>query len=145
MWVANSLDGTVSRIDPDANQVTATIEVGEAPQSVTVAHDLVWVTVQATAAPPETPTTPAEDDVARLIVASDPGPLDPALSNDLDDYMRLGATCASLYNYPDRPFPLGARLQPEVATGEPSVSGDGRTYSSRCAAVSVSRRLRTSR
>ncbi len=128
VWVANSLDGTVSRIDPDANQVTATIEVGEAPQSVTVAHDLVWVTVQASAAPPETPTTPAEDDVARLIVASDPGPLDPALSNDLDDYMRLGATCASLYNYPDRPFPLGARLQPEVATGEPSVSGDGRTY-----------------
>ena len=38
------------------------------------------------------------------------------------------ATCALLYNYPDRPFPEGARLQPEVATGPPSVSDDGRTY-----------------
>ena len=38
------------------------------------------------------------------------------------------ATCALLYNYPDRPFPEGSRMVPEVAAGEPLVSEDGRTY-----------------
>jgi peptide/nickel transport system substrate-binding protein len=38
------------------------------------------------------------------------------------------ATGAGLYNYPDRPFPEGIRLVPEVAAGEPLVSEDGRTY-----------------
>ena len=39
VWVANSVDGTVSRIDPASNQVVVTIELGEAPQSITVAHE----------------------------------------------------------------------------------------------------------
>jgi peptide/nickel transport system substrate-binding protein len=33
-----------------------------------------------------------------------------------------------LFNYPDRPFPEGATLQPEVARDWPSVSADGLTY-----------------
>jgi DNA-binding SARP family transcriptional activator/ABC-type transport system substrate-binding protein len=38
------------------------------------------------------------------------------------------ATCASLLNYPDKPGPAGAWLQPEVATAMPTLSADRRTY-----------------
>ena len=55
----------------------------------------------------------------------DPGSTDPALATD---FQRMSATCALLYNYPDRGYPEGARLVPEVADGPPTVSADGRTY-----------------
>ncbi len=127
VWVANSLDGTVSRIDPESSQVAATIAVGEAPEDVTVAHDRVWVSVQPSAAPLEPSATAASEDVARVLT-SDSGPIDPALTGGFDDYHRANLTCALLYNYPDRPYPVGARLEPEVATGPPSVSAGGRVY-----------------
>jgi YVTN family beta-propeller protein len=128
VWVANSLSGTVSRIDPETNQVEATVEVGEAPQRVTVAHDLVWVTVQAGAVPPEVPSVASDDDVARVLVPSDPGPTDPAL---YVDPQLMGATCALLYSHSARPVPENARLRPEVARGQPSVSDGGTTYTFR--------------
>jgi YVTN family beta-propeller protein len=126
VWVANSLDSTVSRIDPETNRVEATAEVGEAPQGVTVAHHLVWVSVRAAAIPPETPASASAENAARLLIPEEPS-TDPALTG-LADFQRSGATCALLYNYPDRPFPEGARLQPEVANGPPSVSEHGKTY-----------------
>ena len=43
MWVANSLDGTVSRIDSGTNRVTATIPVGEGPDGIAVGPGAVWV------------------------------------------------------------------------------------------------------
>ena len=46
--------------------------------------------------------------------AAGPGLADPALASD---FQRLSATCALLYNYPDRGYPEGARLVPEVPTG----------------------------
>ena len=45
--VANSGDGTVSRIDPAAYGVAAKIEVGGRPSGVAVGSGGVWVTVQA--------------------------------------------------------------------------------------------------
>ena len=39
-------DGSVARIDPATNQVTATIAIGQLPQGVAVAGDTVWVTVR---------------------------------------------------------------------------------------------------
>src|SRR5829696_3397185 len=124
VWVANSLSGTVSRIDPRSGDVEATVDVGEAPQGVTVAHGLVWVSVQYRAAPGASRTA-ANGRVARLLVPEEPGPTDPALDTD---FQRLSATCALLYNYPDRPYPDGAKLRPEVAKGQPTVSSDGLTY-----------------
>jgi YVTN family beta-propeller protein len=128
VWVANSLSGTGSRIDPETNQVETTLEVGEAPQGVTVAHDLVWVTVQAGAVPPEVPSVATEGDVARVLVPSDPSPTDPAL---YVDPQLMGATCALLYSHSPRPLPENARLRPEVARGQPSVSDGGTTYTFR--------------
>ena len=43
VWVANSLDGTVSRIDSGTNRVTATIPVGEGPDGIAVGPGVVWV------------------------------------------------------------------------------------------------------
>ena len=47
VWVANRLEKTVSRIDPETRTVTRTIPVGNPPEGVAVASGLVWVTVQA--------------------------------------------------------------------------------------------------
>jgi len=124
VWVANSLSGTVSRIDPKTGRVEATIEVGEAPQGVTVAHGEVWVSVQ-DRGDSDTSGRAARGGVATLLVPNDPGPTDPPLDFDIQ---REYATCAMLYNFRDLPFPEGARLEPEVAVGPPSVSADGITY-----------------
>ena len=128
VWVANSLDGTVSRIDAEANEVEATLSVGEAPQAVAFANGLVWVSVQASAEPPAAPASGDEAEAIRVLVQDDPGATDPQLASSYDDIQRLGATCALLYNYPDRPLPVGAHLQPEVATGPPEISDGGRRY-----------------
>ena len=45
-WVANSLDGTVSRIDPDTNSVTATVPTGNGPDAVAVDARGIWVSNQ---------------------------------------------------------------------------------------------------
>jgi YVTN family beta-propeller protein len=46
VWVANAGDGTISRIDLQANVVSSTISVGHRPQGIAVANGYVWVTVR---------------------------------------------------------------------------------------------------
>ena len=53
--------------------------------------------------------------------------IDPALAANIDALMLEFATCANLYNYPDKPAPQGAIAIPEVATGFPKVSAHGKT------------------
>jgi YVTN family beta-propeller protein len=43
VWVTNSLDLTVDRLDPATGKVTATIGVGDGPSAVAAASDGVWV------------------------------------------------------------------------------------------------------
>jgi peptide/nickel transport system substrate-binding protein len=45
-WVANSLDGTVSRIDPRTNSVTAAVLTGNGPDAVAVDPRGIWVSNQ---------------------------------------------------------------------------------------------------
>ena len=45
-----------------------------------------------------------------------------------ESWTLLDTTCARLMRYPDKPPPAGYRLIPEVATGFPKVSADGKTY-----------------
>ena len=47
VWVTNSGEGTVSRIDPETNKVESTIPIGNAPSGIVLADGLLWVTVQA--------------------------------------------------------------------------------------------------
>ena len=48
VWVANSDDGTIMKIDPALRRVVATIRVGNRPTGVVTANGRVWVSVQAT-------------------------------------------------------------------------------------------------
>jgi ABC-type transport system substrate-binding protein len=52
--------------------------------------------------------------------------IDPAIS--VYAWPELGATCAQLMSYEDKPLPAGLRLVPEVAAAYPKVSRDGKTY-----------------
>ena len=45
LWVANTVDGTVMRVDPTNGRILATIQVGGTPFDVTFAHGLAWVTI----------------------------------------------------------------------------------------------------
>ncbi len=47
VWVVNRNDGTVSRIDPDRNEVVATIAIGREPRRVAAGGAAVWVSVGA--------------------------------------------------------------------------------------------------
>ncbi len=54
--------------------------------------------------------------------------LDPALNYDFYGWRLEAATCAMLLGYPDKAGRANARLYPEVATGFPKISGNGKTY-----------------
>ena len=43
IWVANHLDGTVTRLEPSTGRVEATIEVGEGPNALGAAAGSLWV------------------------------------------------------------------------------------------------------
>jgi ABC-type oligopeptide transport system substrate-binding subunit len=58
---------------------------------------------------------------------SDVDHVDPALAYSTWSWQVAYATCAKLFNYPDRPGVAGARLVPEVVDRY-IVSRDGRTY-----------------
>ncbi len=45
LWVANRFDGTVSRINPNTNTVTATINTGSTPYDLAFVNNRVWVTL----------------------------------------------------------------------------------------------------
>lgn len=46
IWVANDVDGTVSRLDPSTGTERATITVGDGPTSIVSAGDRLWVAVE---------------------------------------------------------------------------------------------------
>jgi ABC-type transport system substrate-binding protein len=67
----------------------------------------------------------------RLSSIIDVDSVDPALGYFPLSWMLEFATCAELYNYPDTPAAEGAVPVPEVATGFPAVSTDGKTQTIR--------------
>ena len=124
VWVANSRDGTVSRIDPVRGRVAETIEVGGSPQAIAVGNGRVWVSVQTALVCPGV----RSGDVVCVDSAYGFDSLDPAVANTLPSWTIMYATCAGLFNYPDRPAPAGSRPEPEVAAALPVRSADGTTY-----------------
>jgi peptide/nickel transport system substrate-binding protein len=60
--------------------------------------------------------------------ATDVDFLDPSLAYGTISWQIEYATALKLLNYPDKPAPLGGRLQPEGAAGFPVISKDGKTY-----------------
>jgi peptide/nickel transport system substrate-binding protein len=61
-------------------------------------------------------------------VSRDFDSIDPAISYRPTTGALLDPTCARLFNYPDKPPPRGFGIVPEVATGYPRVSREGKTY-----------------
>src|SRR5262245_61928582 len=53
---------------------------------------------------------------------------DPSLAYGTISWQIEYATALKLYNYPDKPKPLGGKIQPEGAAGFPVISKDGKTY-----------------
>jgi ABC-type oligopeptide transport system substrate-binding subunit len=64
----------------------------------------------------------------RINLVTDTDYVDPALAYYAVSWSQEYATCAKLLNYPDQEAPAGSQLIPEVATGFPRVSADGKTY-----------------
>ena len=124
LWVTTRSGGTLVRIDPATARVQETITLGNSPQGVAVVGGDVWVAVQARAR-----ARSVAPDVVTALRPQRVFTSDPTLTFGTDSV--LYATCAMLFNYPDRPFPAGLELQPEVASAMPAVSADGRTYTFR--------------
>jgi peptide/nickel transport system substrate-binding protein len=72
-------------------------------------------------------SAPSRGGTLRVGRALDFDSLDPALGYLPDTWTLEYATCAKLYNYPDKPAPAGAIPLPEIARSLPRSSKDGRT------------------
>jgi peptide/nickel transport system substrate-binding protein len=124
VWVTSRRSGTLTRIDPRSATVASTLQIGHSPQGVAVAGGAVWVAVQKGL---PAPAVSGAGDVLRVMRPE-------GFRNGIDPVVAFAsqqvvyATCALLFNYPDRPFPAGAELRPEVAAARPVVSDGGRTY-----------------
>ena len=59
VWVANSLDGTVSRIDPSVNRVVQVVDVGNGPVGLVYAAGSIWWRTPATTRSRVSTPTPA--------------------------------------------------------------------------------------
>jgi DNA-binding SARP family transcriptional activator/ABC-type transport system substrate-binding protein len=138
VWVANSRDGTVTRVDPSDPNARTTTGVGNrlaAIVAVPVASGAeVWLTV---AERPAEPLLPPNG--ARIVMGSDApssispaiASVDPAIAFSPQAYQWEYATAAKLVNYPDEPPPAGLRPQPELAAAPPAVSDGGTVYTFR--------------
>jgi len=47
LWVANTLDGTVAKVDPDRDEVLGTVPVGARPEGLAGTGDSVWISLKA--------------------------------------------------------------------------------------------------
>ena len=100
VWVANSGDGTVTRINPRTDKVLATITVGGSPQAITVANGRAWVTIDAQTIRPASRRSAAGRSGWRLEI--DVGFHGPGSRRTIWlSWQVLYATCAKLLNYPD--------------------------------------------
>ena len=130
VWVANQDVGTVMRFDA-VTGAGETFPMGHLATSVVAGAGEAMVTVWPLRTI-EAEIDALEGSVARVLI---PGyafnELDPALAEYAGDPLAqqvANATCARLLRYPDDPDPSSWEMVPEVATGLPEVSADGRTY-----------------
>ena len=138
VWVANSRDGTVTRIEPSEPNAPTTTRVGHWPTALAAvpltSGAELWLTVDARPAEPLLPPNGA-----RIVMGTDTpssispaiASIDPAVAFSPQAYQWEYATAAKLFNYPDEPPPAGLRPQPELAAGLPAVSDGETTYAFR--------------
>lgn len=125
LWVANTRDGAVTRIDLDSG-TRRVVNMPSAPLSARYHGGLVWTA--AAPAPPRLAPLVDGQEIRIPLSRNDIGTLDPAEVANADRWQRDYATCASLLNYPDSGGAGGRQLHPEIAAAMPTISPDGRTY-----------------
>ena len=125
VWVANSGDGTVTRIDPATNKPIITITVGGSPQQIAVAQGRGVGDGRR----PDDPAHPRRRRApAQCVLTTPTSTSAPWIRRCPADPQLLYATCANLLNYPDKPGSAGSQLVPEVAQSWPTRSADGKSY-----------------
>ena len=157
MWVANTLDGTVSRIDPASNAVVAAVTVGDGPGSLAIGDDGVWVanelggtvvridprtnTVVETIETGQRPTGLAIDGRRLWVAAGDAsaahrGGTLRASSPEIDSIDQFGYSLVSMLNLTGDGLTAfrrvagteGAAVVPDLAVSIPTPTDGGRTY-----------------
>ena len=127
LWVGNQQAGSVSAIDALTGQ-TRRIGTGHAVVGVVAGGGRVLVGV----VPRRDPFAGLEGRTLSMAIDGDPLTVfDPPLIFTSEMYAILDATCAGLLQHRDRPPPEGWELEPEIATGMPSIDESGRTYTFR--------------
>ncbi len=130
MWVGNQDAGTISGIDVVTGEIT-THDVGHSLVGIATVGDEIAVSVWPSV---EEIVAELEGTVLHLAVTGAPffsiAP-DPPVALSFELRQVEYATCATLFNYPDKPAPDGWQLQPEVAEAMPDVSADGLTQTIR--------------
>ena len=123
MWVANSLGGTVSRIDPETNRPEATIGIGGGPAG---RHGRARSGLGHGPGERGGPRRARARGRRGHRAGRAARPRRVCRQRLFRDCLRdLRAACITT---PIVPFPEGSQLVSEVAAGEPLVSDDGRTY-----------------
>jgi Bacterial extracellular solute-binding proteins, family 5 Middle len=137
-WVANSREGTITRVDPSDPNASKRMSVGNRPTAIVTVPGAngseLWLTVDEQ---PSEPLLPPNG--ARIVFGSEASSsltpsiasVDPAIAFSLQAYQWEYATAAKLFNYPDAMPPAGLRPQPELAAGPPLVSDGGTAYTFR--------------
>ena len=123
VWVANSGDGTLTRIDERTSRPSAPVAVGGSPQALVVADGKVWVSVQ-----PPTAAKPSGGTLVVSVPRDITSMFDPAVADAIEDGPIESAICSTLLTYADEPGPAGLRLVPDAARAAPTVSDGGRSY-----------------
>ena len=127
LWVANQDVGTVSGIDAVTGQQT-TYRFRHPLGAVAAGSGAILVRLNK-GRTYEDRINALRGKVAKFLVAPHQlDDVDPATAFSTLGYEIEFATCATLLRYPDKPSPVGWKLQPEVAASIPDVSADGRTY-----------------
>ena len=128
MWVTNQNTGALTGIDLITGQIGREIDTGHATIAAAAGGDELMIAVGPT-------VREVIDGLEGSVLTattfglpwSEPAP-DPPTNWSAPVRQMLNLTCVHLLNYPDEPGSDGLTLQPELATGPPTISADGRTY-----------------
>lgn len=121
VWVASRQAASLTRIDPSAARVTATIHTGGPPGSLITAADSVWTT---TLSAPSTHRGGA----LRLGITVGFDSVDPAVSFSAPAWQEIANTNDGLVGYRRVGGGAGAVIVPDLAVAIPAPTDGGHTY-----------------
>jgi DNA-binding beta-propeller fold protein YncE len=122
VWVANPLNGTVTRVDPERGVVTSRLRLGNEPRALAMEGSRVWAAVAATGAGHRGGTLRIAQDgeIPRI-------DRDPATSYNQDAWMFLSLVHDGLTGLRRTGGRAGTQVVPDLAQSLPAPSDGGRT------------------